>query len=224
MTWAQVADAVQAQLSSRQAAQAKWKRLVDPGRRITTGDMRRGGRRPDQSRPTRGRRSSGEAAGSVPRPRVGFRRARQAPPGRVPRRQTDDVRPPQCCAAGGAEGGPTDDGRRYLPARGARGRRGSLLDAWASALAGPDPDAALRRRLAPLADSLLDVVRRARPRSPSPAPSGRRWSPLGLDEPATLERTLVVLQRELAGHPPRAGAHRGARGGLRGRGPRRARP
>jgi hypothetical protein len=45
MTWAQVADAVQAQLSSRQAAQAKWKRLVDPGRRITTGDMRRGGRR-----------------------------------------------------------------------------------------------------------------------------------------------------------------------------------
>jgi hypothetical protein len=48
MTWAQVADAVQAQLSSRQAAQAKWKRLVDPGRRITTGDMRRGGRRPDQ--------------------------------------------------------------------------------------------------------------------------------------------------------------------------------
>ncbi len=49
MTWAQVADAVQAQLSSRQAAQAKWKRLVDPGRRITTGDMRRGGRRPGQA-------------------------------------------------------------------------------------------------------------------------------------------------------------------------------
>jgi hypothetical protein len=45
LTWAQVADAVQAQLSSRQAAQAKWKRLVDPGRRTTTGDMRRGGRR-----------------------------------------------------------------------------------------------------------------------------------------------------------------------------------
>jgi hypothetical protein len=44
MTWAQVADAVQAQLSSRQAAQAKWKRLIDPGRRTTTGDMRRGGR------------------------------------------------------------------------------------------------------------------------------------------------------------------------------------
>jgi len=46
LTWAQVADAVQAQLSSRQAAQAKWKRLIDPGRRVTTGDMRRGGRRP----------------------------------------------------------------------------------------------------------------------------------------------------------------------------------
>ncbi len=45
MTWAKVADAVQAQLSSRQAAQGKWKRLVDPGRRTTTGDMRRGGRR-----------------------------------------------------------------------------------------------------------------------------------------------------------------------------------
>jgi hypothetical protein len=44
LTWAQVADAVQAQLSSRQAAQAKWKRLLDPGRRTTTGDMRRGGR------------------------------------------------------------------------------------------------------------------------------------------------------------------------------------
>jgi hypothetical protein len=48
LTWAQVADAVQAQLSSRQAAQAKWKRLLDPGRRTTTGDMRRGGR-PRQS-------------------------------------------------------------------------------------------------------------------------------------------------------------------------------
>jgi hypothetical protein len=48
LTWAQVADAVQAQLSSRQAAQAKWKRLLDPGRRTTTGNMRRGGR-PRQS-------------------------------------------------------------------------------------------------------------------------------------------------------------------------------
>jgi hypothetical protein len=31
MTWAQVADAVQAQLSSRQAAQAKWKAARRPG-------------------------------------------------------------------------------------------------------------------------------------------------------------------------------------------------
>jgi hypothetical protein len=45
LTWAKVADAVQAQLSSRQAAQAKWKRLIDPGRRTTTGNMQRGGRR-----------------------------------------------------------------------------------------------------------------------------------------------------------------------------------
>jgi hypothetical protein len=49
MTWKEVADAVQAQLSSRQAAQAKWKRLVDPTRRTTNGNMRRGGRpRQDQ--------------------------------------------------------------------------------------------------------------------------------------------------------------------------------
>ncbi|RTL68567.1 MAG: hypothetical protein EKK42_10455 [Pseudonocardiaceae bacterium] len=47
MTWAQVAHAVEAQLSSRQAAHAKWKRLIDPGRRTTTGDMRRGGRPKD---------------------------------------------------------------------------------------------------------------------------------------------------------------------------------
>lgn len=45
LTWAKVADAVQAQLSSRQAAHGKWKRLIDPGRRTTTGDMQRGGRR-----------------------------------------------------------------------------------------------------------------------------------------------------------------------------------
>ena len=45
LTWAQIADAVEAQLSSRQAAHAKWKRLIDPGRRTTTGDMRRGGRK-----------------------------------------------------------------------------------------------------------------------------------------------------------------------------------
>lgn len=51
MTWAQVADAVQAQLSSRQAAQGKWKRLVDPGRRTTNGNMRRGGRRKQTDSP-----------------------------------------------------------------------------------------------------------------------------------------------------------------------------
>lgn len=51
LTWAQVADAVQAQLGSRQAAQAKWKRLVDPGRRITTGNMQRGGRRKQTDQP-----------------------------------------------------------------------------------------------------------------------------------------------------------------------------
>ncbi|MBC3192021.1 hypothetical protein H7X46_13190 [Pseudonocardia sp. C8] len=44
LTWQQVADAVQAQMSSRQAAQAKWKRLIDPTRRTTNGVMRRGGR------------------------------------------------------------------------------------------------------------------------------------------------------------------------------------
>lgn len=46
LTWQQVADAVQAQMSSRQAAQAKWKRLIDPTRRTTNGNMRRGGRPP----------------------------------------------------------------------------------------------------------------------------------------------------------------------------------
>jgi hypothetical protein len=51
LTWAQVAEAVQAQLSSRQAAQAKWKRLIDPGRRTTTGDMRRGGRKKQTDTP-----------------------------------------------------------------------------------------------------------------------------------------------------------------------------
>ena len=35
---------------------------------------------------------------------------------------------------------------------------GLLLDAWATAIAGPGPSAAVRRRLAPLADSLLDVA------------------------------------------------------------------
>ena len=51
LTWAQVAEAVQAQLGSRQAAQGKWKRLIDPTRRTTTGDMRRGGRRRKESDP-----------------------------------------------------------------------------------------------------------------------------------------------------------------------------
>src|ERR671920_1948987 len=51
LTWAQVADAVQAQLSSRQAAQAKWKRLIDPNRRVTTGNMQRGGRRKGTAAP-----------------------------------------------------------------------------------------------------------------------------------------------------------------------------
>ena len=67
MTWAQVADAVQAQLSSRQAAQAKWKRLVDPGRRITTGDMRRGGR---ARRPTTPTPSPTSTWGRAPRRRT----------------------------------------------------------------------------------------------------------------------------------------------------------
>ncbi|MEJ3657899.1 hypothetical protein WEH80_33535 [Actinomycetes bacterium KLBMP 9759] len=51
LTWAKVAEAVQAQLSSRQAAQAKWKRLIDPGRRTTTGNMQRGGRRKQSAQP-----------------------------------------------------------------------------------------------------------------------------------------------------------------------------
>src|SRR5918994_664753 len=41
-TWAQVAEAVQAQLGSRQAAHARWGRLKSPVRRTTTGDARRG--------------------------------------------------------------------------------------------------------------------------------------------------------------------------------------
>jgi len=45
-TWAQVADAVQAQLGSRQAAHARWGRLKSPARRTTTGDSRRGAARP----------------------------------------------------------------------------------------------------------------------------------------------------------------------------------
>ena len=67
-TWAQVADAVQAQLSSRQAAQAKWKRLLDPMRRTTNGDMRRGGRR-RAATPERGDApDQGQAGGSLAGP------------------------------------------------------------------------------------------------------------------------------------------------------------
>lgn len=46
MYWADIAEAVDAQLGSKQAAHGKWKRLVAPDRRTTTGDMRRGGRKP----------------------------------------------------------------------------------------------------------------------------------------------------------------------------------
>jgi hypothetical protein len=42
MTWAQVAEAVDANLSSRQAAQAKWKRLIDD-ERWKPGSAGRGG-------------------------------------------------------------------------------------------------------------------------------------------------------------------------------------
>ncbi len=45
-TWAQVAEAVQAQLGSRQAAHARWGRLKSPARRTTTGDSRRGAAQP----------------------------------------------------------------------------------------------------------------------------------------------------------------------------------
>ncbi len=45
-TWAEVAEVVQAQLGSRQAAHARWGRLKSPDRRTTTGDARRGAARP----------------------------------------------------------------------------------------------------------------------------------------------------------------------------------
>ncbi len=45
-TWAEVAEVVQAQLGSRQAAHARWGRLKSPARRTTTGDARRGAARP----------------------------------------------------------------------------------------------------------------------------------------------------------------------------------
>ncbi len=45
-TWAEVAEVVQAQLGSRQAAHARWGRLKSPARRTTTGDSRRGAAQP----------------------------------------------------------------------------------------------------------------------------------------------------------------------------------
>src|SRR4051812_7040379 len=45
-TWAEVAEVVEAQLGSRQAAHARWGRLKSPVRRTTTGDSRRGAARP----------------------------------------------------------------------------------------------------------------------------------------------------------------------------------
>jgi hypothetical protein len=45
-TWAEVAEVVDAQLGSRQAAHARWGRLKSPTRRTTTGDARRGAARP----------------------------------------------------------------------------------------------------------------------------------------------------------------------------------
>jgi diguanylate cyclase (GGDEF)-like protein/PAS domain S-box-containing protein len=74
------------------------------------------------------------------------------------------------------------------------------LDAWAVAIAGPEPSAAVRRRLAPLAESLLDVVRgQAEPATARAV--GAALVTVGPDEPGVLERTLVVLQRELGDHP-----------------------
>ncbi len=49
-TWAEVAEAVQAQLGSRQAAHARWGRLKSPARRTTTGDNRRGAAQPRDNR------------------------------------------------------------------------------------------------------------------------------------------------------------------------------
>ena len=76
---------------------------------------------------------------------------------------------------------------------------GSLLDAWTVALAGAHPNAALRQRLAPFADGLLEVVRGATPAVARAV--GAALPTAGLDEPPTLERTLVLLQRELGDHP-----------------------
>jgi diguanylate cyclase (GGDEF)-like protein/PAS domain S-box-containing protein len=77
---------------------------------------------------------------------------------------------------------------------------GLLLDAWAVALAGPNPSAAACRRLAPLADNLLDVAHGCAA-LPVARAVGAALVTAGFDEPATLENTLVMLQRELADHP-----------------------
>jgi diguanylate cyclase (GGDEF)-like protein/PAS domain S-box-containing protein len=77
---------------------------------------------------------------------------------------------------------------------------GLILDAWAVAIAGPEPSAAVRRRLAPLAESLLDVVR-GQAEAATARAVGAALVTVGPDEPGVLERTLVVLQRELGGHP-----------------------
>ncbi len=79
---------------------------------------------------------------------------------------------------------------------------GWFLDAWTVALASPHPGANLRRRLAPLADSLLDVVQ-GRAALPTARAVGAALVTAGFDEPVALERTLVLLQRELADHARR---------------------
>lgn len=46
-TWAEIAEVLQGQIGSRQAAQKKWARLTDPARRVATGDYRRGAADPN---------------------------------------------------------------------------------------------------------------------------------------------------------------------------------
>ena len=79
---------------------------------------------------------------------------------------------------------------------------GSPLDVWADAVAGPNPSAAARRRVAPLAGRLLDVAHGCAA-LPVARAVGAALVTAGFDEPATLENTLVMLQRELADHPRR---------------------
>ena len=75
----------------------------------------------------------------------------------------------------------------------------SLLHAWAAALAGPASAAALRHRLAPLADGLLAAAKGHAALSIARTVGAALVAP-DLDGPGALERTLGVLQRELAGH------------------------